>query len=309
MDSDFDDLKRQFKRASAVFDEIDVLAKEIDTLFPAKNLVNDLYAFDLLEDAAASLATAVRIESDRKKLEQIFADMKAKPDDVETRKLLSRRTEATLGTGAALRASMENARRFASLYSSLQPVPGVTRSKGLAATRLARTLQASGTASLGYFDALVVEPAGAQAGLNLEDARSAVAKVDNIYENALLYQVLLDRNVGTERMRFVIAYRLNIESSSLNNLYYSLGGRLGAPGDAVEIGNKPALTMQLELARQSTLESCAGAKRSGWVPVMSRIRAMDARASREGSDGDKNSALISYWFAKFWCDAVQGTIR
>ena len=46
VDNDFDDLKRQLKRASAVFDEIDVLAKEIDTLFPPKNLVNDLYAFD-----------------------------------------------------------------------------------------------------------------------------------------------------------------------------------------------------------------------------------------------------------------------
>ncbi|MCA3013987.1 MAG: hypothetical protein INH41_16525 [Myxococcaceae bacterium] len=308
-DSDFDDLKRQLKRASAAFDEIDVLAKEIDTLFPPKNLVNDLYAFDLLEDAADSLATAVRIESERKKLEQIFSDMKAKPDDAETRKLIADRTQATLGTAAALRASMENARRFASLYSSLQPVSGVTRSKGVAATRIARTLQASGTASLGYFDALVVEPAGAQAGLNLEDARSAVAKVDGVYENALLYQLLLDRSVGTERMRFVIAYRFNIESSSLNNLYYSLGGKLLAPGAGIEIGNKPALTMQLDLARQSTLESCAGAKRAGWIPLMSRARAMDARAGREGSDADKNSALVSYWFAKFWCDAVQGTIR
>jgi hypothetical protein len=49
-------------------------------------------------------------------------------------------------------------------------------------------------------------------------------------------------------------------------------------------------------------QSCGRAKQElGFIPFPARIRFLNARAGREGSDRQKTDALADLWVADWWC--------
>lgn len=309
-DGDFAEIARQLNHAKGVFAEIDLVAKEVDARFTAGTLVNDLLASDVLEDAYAPLVLAARNEPKRAKLASLFAAMKEVPEDQKARKELFSLTSRVLQDAAKMRAHTENARRFADAWASTRPTTGaVVKTKGIISKKSGAALYASGTASLVYLDALVTSSIGAQAGLSESAQREAFAQLDGLYEDALTLRDLLNLQVGSDRLRFVIAYSLHFITATLTNKYYALGASPPDKNGGTTVENTRALAAQLDLARQGVLESCQGARALGWIPFMAKLRFASAQAGREGDDGSKLDALHGFWLARFWCDAAQGRYR
>lgn len=307
---DFGEITRQLNRAKGVFSEIDLLAKEVDSKFAAGTLVNDLFASDVLEDGYAALVVAARDEAIRAQLATFFSELKAVPEDAQQRDQLFSVTGGVVRRASQIRARRENARRFADAWAGTRPTTGaVTKAKGIISKKSETALYASGVASLAYLDALVTSSIGAKAGLSESAQREAFAQVDAAYKDALTLRDLLKLEVGSDRLRFVIAYRLHFVTASLNNQYYALGASPPDQTGSITVENTRALAAQLDLARQGVLESCQGAKQLGWIPLMAKVRFSWAVGAREGSDTEKLEGLQQFWLARFWCDAVQGRYR
>jgi hypothetical protein len=309
-EGDYAEIARQLKRARSVFSEVDLLAKEIEAKFPAGTLVNDLFAADLLEDAHAPLMVALRDESLRAKLAGLYDELKAVPEDAKQRNLLFNTTSRILVGAAGIRANAANAQRFADAWSTSRPTTGVlAKAKGVISKRTETALYSSGTASLAYLDALVTSSLGAKAGLSEREQREAFAQTDASYLDAMTLRDLLSLNLQSDRLRFVIAYRLHFTTASLSNQYYALDSSLPDENGRITIENTRALSAQLDLARQGVLESCQAAQKLGWIPFMAKLRFAAATSNREGDDATKLAALQDFWVAKFWCDALQGRYR
>ena len=88
------------------------------------------------------------------------------------------------------------------------------------------------------------------------------------------------------------------------NTWDALGAELDAKG-ALSVRNTRALTAQLEQARLRVLQSCGRAKReTGGIPFTARLRFLNARAAREGSDLQKTETLAELWLSNWWCEFV-----
>ncbi|MCU0699125.1 MAG: hypothetical protein MUC96_21680 [Myxococcaceae bacterium] len=307
---EYGEISRQLNRARGVFSEVDLLAKEVDSKFAAGSLVNDLLAADVLEDGYGLLSVAARDEAMRAKLVSIFDELKAAPEDPKLRNQLFNTTARILTAASRARSGTENARRFADAWAGTRPTSGgVVKSRGIISKKSETALYSSGTATLAYLDALVTSSIGAQAGLSEEAQREAFAQVDSSYQDALTLRELLQLKVGSDRLRFVIAYRLHFVTAALSNQYYALNGSPPDKNGEVTVENTRALALQLDLARQGVLESCQSAKQLGWIPFMAKTRFATGVADREGNDASKLNALQEFWLARFWCDAVQGRYR
>lgn len=104
------------------------------------------------------------------------------------------------------------------------------------------------------------------------------------------------------RARLVLAARQTIYSAYLVNTYDALGGQLDGKG-TLTIRNSRALSAQLDLARLRVRQSCGQAKREpGSIPFPARMRFLNARAAREGSDRQKADALADLWVSNWWCE-------
>lgn len=307
--TDFAELARQLTRAGDAVAEIELLTKEIDASFPAGSLVNDLLAADLLEDAYAPLSSAMRDEPDRRKLLALVQDPRSLPSDPEAQRTIFNRLARILQDAAQVRPHVENARRFADAWAKVRPSNGlVSKAKGIISKRSETALYASGTSSLDYLDALVTSSIG-QAGLSPSAQRQAFGELDGDYSHAVLLRNMLDAKIGSDRLRFVLAYRLHFIAAGLSNRYYSLESTPPTKTGTITVNNTRALAAQLDLGRQRVLESCHGAQEQGWIPFMAKVRFMSARSKREDKDVDKLSALEELWLAKFWCDAAQSSYR
>ncbi|MDP3236298.1 MAG: S16 family serine protease [Myxococcales bacterium] len=309
-EGDFGEITRQLSRAKGVFSEIELLAKEVDSKFAAGTLVNDLFASDVLEDGFSALVVAARDEATRAQLAAIFSELKAVPEDTKQRNQLFGLTARVLKGASRIRGNTENARRFADAWAGTRPTTGaVVKAKGIISKKSETALYASGIASLAYLDALVTSSIGAKAGLSESEQRAAFAQLDAAYQDALTLRDLLKLQVGSDRLRFVIAYRMHFLAASLNNQYYALGASPPEQNGSITVENTRALATQLDLARQGVLESCQSAKQLGWVPFMAKVHFSWAVTRREGDDASKLYALQEFWLARFWCDAVQGRYR
>lgn len=282
---------------------LELLSQEIDLQFPPGSLVNDAFAFDILEDVAASFVKALNLDASREELAGKVRLLRANSPASEREPVFRDVRQFAFQRGS-LEASMGNARRFAAAYAAVRPA---VSARGLDTVAGAHSLYGSGAASLAYFDALVTEPNGAAAGLTMGETRLRLEQIEPAYRGALDWQRLLGLKVGSPRLRFVVAYLMHFAAAGLSNKYYSLGA---APKNGVVTISQPrALTVQFDLARAAVLQSCNEAQLSGWLPVMARVRYGAAMELREGSDSKKLDALVDFWHAKFWCDYVSGRVR
>lgn len=282
---------------------LDLLSQEIDVQFPAGSVVNDAFAFDVLEDVSASLVKAVSLDAKRDGLAEKVRALRAS-SPVSMREQVLREVRQFAFMRGSVEASIDNARRFASAYAAIRPA---VSAKGLDTLAGTQALYGSGSASLAYFDALVTEPQGAAAGLTIGETRSAFEKLEPAYRTQLERQQILGLKLGSPRLRFVFAYLMHIGAAWLSNKYYSLGAM--PKNGVVTISNPRALTAQFDLARAATLQSCNDAQLAGWLPTLARARYASAMEQREGSDATKLGALEDFWLAKFWCDYVSGRVR
>ncbi len=174
------------------------------------------------------------------------------------------------------REDLRNGQRFVALYASL---PVLKKSlPALDAERLASSHAATFTPEL----APVVER---------EPTSAELAG----------YAALL-RTESDARARLILAARQSLYAAHLANVYGALGGRLDEKG-VLSIRSPRALASQLEHARARVLESCGRAGReAGMVPFAAKLRYLNARAAREGSDRQKTEALADLWLAHWWCE-------
>jgi hypothetical protein len=181
------------------------------------------------------------------------------------------------------REDLRNGRRFVELYASLPVLK--TSAPPLDAARLANAWVAS---------------RGAMPEANLERDPTALELRG--------YEALL-RTERDDRARLLLAARQGLYAAHLSNVYGALGGQLSERG-VLSIRNPRALSAQLEHARARVLQSCGRAQReASMVPLAARLRYLNARAAREGSDGQKAEALADLWVANWWCELAVSAAR
>ncbi|MBL8915105.1 MAG: hypothetical protein JNM17_30655 [Archangium sp.] len=122
-----------------------------------------------------------------------------------------------------------------------------------------------------------------------------------------------ERQLFTEmdpRARLVLAARQNIYTAHVINLYRALGAEVSDKG-VLTVRNPRVLSSQLEHARTRVLQACGRAGREAtMVPLAAKLRYLNARAGREGTERQKVEALADLWVANWWCElAVSGSPR
>ncbi len=248
------------------------LRRDIEARFPNTARANDLYAMDLLESVVTQ-GTALGAEADAKALRAV------EPGDAAFGRLAREYAEGLLRA----REELQNGQRFLALYASLPPLKKSL--PPLDASRLASSYASAGAVARAYFQARLTAP----------------IEKDGTYLDLVGYGELL--NTETDgRARLVLAARQTFYSAYLVNTYYALGAELDAKG-VFSIRNARALTAQLEQARLRVLQSCGRAKReTGSIPFPARMRFLNARAAREGSDRQKTETLADLWISNWWCE-------
>lgn len=244
---------------------------DINVRFPHTTRANDLYAMDLLESIApegAEPAPGARSK-------QLSALSPSDP----TFARLARQSLEELSQG---REHVKNGRRFFDLYIAL---PTVKEAPALDTERLSASYAAASAASYA-----ALEPR-----LTADMRRDATAA-------ELAGAGALVRDERDARARLVMAARQNVYSAYLVNTYSALGGSVDASG-VFTVRNARALTTQLELARLRMLQSCGRAKREAkMIPLAARMRFLNARAAREGTDRQKSESLADLWIGSWWCE-------
>ncbi len=254
----------------------DLINKE----FPNTSRANDVYAMDILESVVTQ-GVALEAEGTAKVIRALSSAGTVTDENQPRFQELARKYAADL---LRAREELKNGERFLSLYASLPPLKKSL--KPVDAAKLAPWYAAAGAASRASFK-----------------SREELFEKDSTYLDLLGYGSLL----GTEtdaRARLVLAARQTIYAGYLVNTYDALGAQLDAKG-AFSIRNSRALTAQLELAKAHVLQSCGQARRNtGSVPFPARMRFLNARAAREGSDRQKADALADLWISSWWCEFV-----
>ncbi len=185
---------------------------------------------------------------------------------------------------------------------------------GAAVDRTVKGYASASAAVLAYFDAIITEEIAKDSRLSPDEAQAKIANAEPDYylgrkANALSeYTGNAAATDGAKLMRLGAASLSYINGAKLVNKWYALDASKDKDGKLV-LGNRRALTAQLDLARRSAREAAARAKGSvGFVPSPARLAFQNGNAFREGSDEDKLNALASYWSATFWSElAATGT--
>ncbi|MBM4777304.1 MAG: hypothetical protein GQE15_06330 [Archangiaceae bacterium] len=249
--------------------------QEIELRFPHNNRANDLYAMDLLESIApegAEPAPGARV----KKLSALA------PGSAELGQLAHEFIEEL----AQSRERVRNGRRFYELYIAL---PTVKEAPPLETERLAAAFAAASAASYAALEKQLTP--------DMQDDPTAA-------ELAGAGEIL--RTERDPRARLVLAARHDIYSAYLVNTYSTLGGSVDGTG-VFSVRNTRGLSTQLERARLQVLQSCGRAKREAkMIPLAARLRFLNARAAREGSDRQKTESLAELWIGSWWCELAAG---
>ncbi|MBL8939623.1 MAG: hypothetical protein JNM69_33995 [Archangium sp.] len=245
--------------------------RDVATRFPHTSRANDLYAMDLLESIApegAEPAPGARVQ-------QLGA---LPPGDAAFTRLARQFLEGL----AQAREHVKNGRRFFDLYVAL---PTVKEAPALDTERLAASYAAAGAATFAALE-----------GRLTPDMKKDATAAELAGAGALL------RSEADARARLVMAARQDVYSAYLVNTYSALGGSVDASG-AFTVRNARALSSQLELARLRLLQSCGRAKREArMIPLAARLRFLNARAAREGTDRQKTESLADLWIGSWWCE-------
>lgn len=248
---------------------------DVNVRFPHTTRANDLYAMDLLESIAPEGAEPVR----GARAQQLSA---LSPGDPAFARLARQFIEEL----SQAREHVKNGRRFFDIYIAL---PTVKEAPALDVERLAPSYAAASAASYA-----ALEPR-----LTPDMSRDATAA-------ELAGAGALVRSERDARARLVMAARQNIYSAYLVNTYSALGASVDASG-VFTVRNARALSAQLELARLRVLQSCGRAKREAkLIPFAARLRFLNARAAREGTDRQKSESLADLWIGSWWCELAAG---
>lgn len=179
---------------------------------------------------------------------------------------------------------------------------------GAAVDRTVKGYASASAAVLAYFDALITEEIAKEKKLSADEAQGLIAEKEPDYylgrkANALSeYTGTSPATDGTKLMRLGAASLSYINGAKLVNKWYALDASLDKDGK-LSLGNRRALTAQLDLARRTAREAAARAKATaGFVPSPARLAFQNGNALREGSDEDKLNSLASYWSATFWSE-------
>lgn len=259
--------------------ERDALRAKIDTRFPNDTRANDVYAMDILE-SVVTLGDALRAGAVAKELQGLASTGTVAEENVARFRRVARQYAEEL---LRVREELRNGDRFVGLYASL-PAHKKARAP-LDAAALSRGYLSAGAASVTALKALP----GFEA-----------FEHDRLWLDVVGYTELLATETNA-RAKLVVSARQTISAASLANVYEALGGQVDAKG-SFTIRNTRALAAQLEQARLRVFQSCGRAKQElGFIPFPARIRFLNARAEREGSDRQKTDALADLWVADWWC--------
>ena len=171
---------------------------------------------------------------------------------------------------------------------------------------LAKGYGSAAAASLGYFDSLVTENLQAQAGLTAAQAQQKMGEIEFTYPivRSVADQALWTRDGAPELelLRLAAGAQSYVAAGSLVNKHYALGAETHADGSFI-LGNRRALTYQLDLARKRARQAAGRCKeRLGFIPSAARTAYQRGIAFREGTDEDKLTALEELWSSTFWSD-------
>lgn len=252
------------------------LRREIEARFPNTTRANDLYAMDLLESVSTQ-GTALRAEGFLKTLGELA------PGDPTFAPQARKYAEDLLRA----REELKNGRRFFAIYASLPKLRKAL--SALDAERLATSYVAAGAASAALLQRRLGES----------------FKTDETALELAGYRDLLAQEPDA-RARLVLAARQVIYASYLVNTYAAVGASVDAKG-AFSARNTRALAAQIDQARLRVLQSCGRAKRDlAMIPFAARMRYLNARAAREGTDRQKTESIADLWIATWWCELAVG---
>jgi len=170
-----------------------------------------------------------------------------------------------------------------------------------ALAREAGAYGSAASATLQYFEALVVEPL-TERGLSIDEARARIADAEFGYriakQEAAIAEAAADAP-ATQLLRLAAGLDAFLTGSRLVNGYYALGGRLTEAG--FELKQRKALGVQLDLARENARRAAAAAQaKAGFIPRAAKLAYQRAGAARDGNDSAKLDALMSYWASAGW---------
>ena len=249
------------------------LRREIEVRFPNTTRANDMYAMDLLESVNQGVALRTA---------ELIASLRAlEPNDPAVARLARKHGEDLVRA----REELKNGRRFFTIYASLPKLKNALRPID------AERLSASSAA------------AGAAAYASLRARPSELHSRDETALELTGYQNLLSTETDA-RARLVLAARQGIYASYLVNTYPAVGVSLDSKG-AFAVRNARALSLQIEQARLRALQACGRARRdAGLIPFAARLRYLNARAAREGSDRQKTESIADLWISTWWCEVA-----
>lgn len=251
------------------------LRREIETRFPNSSRANDLYAMDLLESVNQGLALRPG---------ELIASLRGlEPNDATLAPLARKHAEDLVRA----REELKNGRRFFTIYASLPKLKNALQP--IDAEQLSASYAAAGAAAYASFRA----------------RPSELASKDEMALELSGYQKLLSTEPDA-RARLVLAARQGIYASYLENTYPAIGASVDSKG-AFSVRNARALALQIEQARLRALHACGRAKReAALIPFAARIRYLNARAAREGTDRQKTESIADLWISTWWCEVAVG---
>ena len=167
----------------------------------------------------------------------------------------------------------------------------------------ARTYASAAAAGLSYFDALVTEQMANQRGMSTAAAQAVMSNVEFGYllaREATNYAEYVRDKPEMAIPRLAAGSYAYMTAGSLVNKYYSLRATLDQQGKLV-LGNRKALTHQLDMARRTAREAAGQCKtKLGFIPAAAKYQYQLAAAMREGDDDSKLESLMSFWESTFY---------
>ncbi|MBL8752044.1 MAG: FHA domain-containing protein [Planctomycetes bacterium] len=300
---DFDDMVAQVRAAASVRGQLRAMLSEADLLAKRKTgggQVNTLRAyqaavladaFQSMADGKVQLVDAMLEQKKQGKLEQ--KDQDKLPD-------LMFESITYYSIAKTMLDVAEDQKDFGNEEGQSSPIAAETIGNFAAA------YGSAAGAVLQYLESLTVEEAARDAGVDKATQQNRFAANDEnyliAYRAVRLAEGLAEQKSDANLLRLAAGSMAFLKGASLVNKYYSLGGTKAADGSLV-LGNRKALSTQLDLARQLAREAAGKAKAAvGYVPVAARLAWQLGLARREGDDEDKLAALEAFWESAFWCE-------
>lgn len=305
---DFDDMVAQVRAAASVRGQLSAMLGEADLRAKSKTgggQINTLRAYhsavvaEAFQSMADGSAQSVDAMLDERKKGTLKPEQEAKLPELMFQALTYYSITKTMLDVA------EDQKDFGNEEGQTAPITADTIGN------FAGAYGSAAGAVLQYLESLTVEEAARDAGVDKATLQNRLAANDEnyliAYRAVRLAEGVTGQKAETNLLRLAAGSMAFLKGASLVNKYYSLGGSRDAAGTLV-LGNRKALSTQLDLARQLAREAAAKVKRGcGYVPVAARLAYQLGLAKREGDDEEKLAALEAFWESAFWSELAAST--